>query len=190
MELHEIKELLKKMYGGENRLITDGNCAYCRYRHSWTSYDGFKACSAKHSCYRGLYPFIKMARPLNDSIAEYPVDPQGEEFYWRATGIFKQIKFEGVPLYVQLYVISSDQGQCNANCWYHAWRLANKRTWRQCGETHLCQNNGSLWFLMIPTNSELSDEFDVDITARDIVPDNFATVTAIKAMIDRLEDED
>ncbi len=38
--------------------------------------------------------------------------------------------------------------------------------------------------------AELSDEFDVDITARDIVPDNFATVTAIKAMIDRLEDED
>ena len=25
MELHEIKELLKKMYGGENKPITDGN---------------------------------------------------------------------------------------------------------------------------------------------------------------------
>lgn len=37
---------------------------------------------------------------------------------------------------------------------------------------------------------ELSDEFDVDITARDIIPDNFATVKAISAMIERLEDED
>ncbi len=38
--------------------------------------------------------------------------------------------------------------------------------------------------------AELSDEFDVDITARDIMPENFGTVAAIKAMIERLEDED
>lgn len=139
--------------------ITDGNCAYCRYRGSWTSYNDFTECSAKHACYRGWYPFIEMNRPLNDSVTEYPVDPQGEEFFWRATGIFKQIKFEGMPLYVQLWVISSDQGQCNADCWYHAWRLAKKRTWRQCGVSHLCQNNGSLWFLMAPTNTELYEEF-------------------------------
>ena len=144
---------------GSTQLITDGNCAYCRYRGSWTSYNGYKECSAKHACSRGLYPFIEMNRPINDSIAESPVNPQGVEFSWRATGIFKQIKFEGVPLYVQLWVISSDQGQCNANCWYHAWRLQNKRTWRQCGETHLCQNNGSLWFLMAPSNSVLYEEF-------------------------------
>lgn len=139
--------------------IFDHNCGFCRYRSTWSNYQGFSACSLKHHCSRGLYPFIEMDRPLNDSVAEYQADPEGNEFHWDATGIFKQIKFEGVPLYVQLYVISSDQGQCNANCWYHAWRLANKRTWRQCGETHLCQNNGSLWFLMIPTNEVLSNEF-------------------------------
>ncbi|MBQ9518048.1 MAG: acyl carrier protein [Eubacterium sp.] len=38
--------------------------------------------------------------------------------------------------------------------------------------------------------AELSDEFDVDITARDIMPQNFETPAAIKAMIERLEDED
>ncbi|MBR3149559.1 MAG: acyl carrier protein [Eubacterium sp.] len=38
--------------------------------------------------------------------------------------------------------------------------------------------------------AELSDEYDVDITARDIMPENFGTVAAIKAMIERLEDED
>lgn len=139
--------------------IFDHNCHFCRYRSSWSDFKEFTACSLKHQCNRGLYPFILMNRPLNDSIAESPVDPQGDEFSWGATGIFKQIKFEGVPLYVQLYVISSDQGQCNANCWYHAWRLQNKRTWRQCGESHLCQNNGSLWFLMAPTNTELYEEF-------------------------------
>ena len=43
---------------------------------------------------------------------------------------------------------------------------------------------------MITLVSELCDEFDVDITAKDIVPENFATVKDIKNLIDRLEDED
>ena len=43
---------------------------------------------------------------------------------------------------------------------------------------------------MITLVSELSDEFDVDITAKDIVPENFATVKAINSLIERLEDED
>ena len=38
--------------------------------------------------------------------------------------------------------------------------------------------------------AELGDEFDVDITARDILPENFETPAAIMAMIERLEDED
>lgn len=43
---------------------------------------------------------------------------------------------------------------------------------------------------MISLVAELSDEFDVEITARDIVPENFATVKAIVDMLERLEDED
>ncbi|MCD7873324.1 MAG: acyl carrier protein [Clostridiales bacterium] len=43
---------------------------------------------------------------------------------------------------------------------------------------------------MISLVAELSDEFDVEITARDIVPENFATVKTIYDMILRLEEED
>ncbi|MBR3738446.1 MAG: acyl carrier protein [Eubacterium sp.] len=43
---------------------------------------------------------------------------------------------------------------------------------------------------MITLISALSDEFDVDITARDITPENFKTPQAILALIERLEDED
>ena len=43
---------------------------------------------------------------------------------------------------------------------------------------------------MISLVSELDDEFDVEISAKDIVPENFATVGAIQNLIDRLEDED
>lgn len=43
---------------------------------------------------------------------------------------------------------------------------------------------------MITLVSELEDEFDVEISARDIVPENFQTVGAIAQLIERLEDED
>ena len=37
--------------------------------------------------------------------------------------------------------------------------------------------------------SEISDRFDVTITARDIVPENFNSVEALQALIDRLKEE-
>ena len=43
---------------------------------------------------------------------------------------------------------------------------------------------------MISLVAELSDEFDVEITAEEIVPENFETVKSIYNMINRLEDED
>lgn len=43
---------------------------------------------------------------------------------------------------------------------------------------------------MITLVSELEDEFDVEISARDIIPENFQTVSAIAELIERLEDED
>lgn len=43
---------------------------------------------------------------------------------------------------------------------------------------------------MIQLIGELSDEFDVEIEAQDIVPENFETVAAISKLIERLEDED
>lgn len=36
---------------------------------------------------------------------------------------------------------------------------------------------------------ELNDEFDIEITPIDIVPENFKTVNAIYEMVKRLEDE-
>ena len=43
---------------------------------------------------------------------------------------------------------------------------------------------------MINLVGTLGDEFDVDISARDITPENFATPAAILSLIERLEDED
>lgn len=43
---------------------------------------------------------------------------------------------------------------------------------------------------MISLIAELDDEFDVEISAQDIIPENFGTVGDIKNLIDRLEDED
>ncbi len=43
---------------------------------------------------------------------------------------------------------------------------------------------------MISLVAELSDEFDIEISPMDIVPENFATVETIWNMIEELSDED
>ncbi|MCH5321189.1 MAG: acyl carrier protein [Eubacterium sp.] len=43
---------------------------------------------------------------------------------------------------------------------------------------------------MISLVAELSDEFDVEISPMDIVPENFETVETLYQMIERLADED
>lgn len=43
---------------------------------------------------------------------------------------------------------------------------------------------------MISLVAELSDEFDIEISLMDIVPENFATVETLYEMIERLADED
>lgn len=43
---------------------------------------------------------------------------------------------------------------------------------------------------MISLVSELSDAFDIDITATDVVPENFGTPKAIAALVKRLEEEE
>lgn len=43
---------------------------------------------------------------------------------------------------------------------------------------------------MILLVSELEDEFDIEISAREIVPENFQSVEAIARLIERLQNED
>ena len=43
---------------------------------------------------------------------------------------------------------------------------------------------------MISLVAEISDEFDVDISPMDIVPENFETVETLYELIERLADED
>ncbi len=44
-------------------------------------------------------------------------------------------------------------------------------------------------FDLVTLVSELDDEFDIEITAKDFVPDNFNSVKAIYAMVERLMEE-
>ena len=57
-------------------------------------------------------------------------------------------------------------------------------------DTELIKNKVFDSLAMIQLVAELSDEFDVEIAAEDIVPENFESVKSIYNMIKRLEDED
>lgn len=45
-------------------------------------------------------------------------------------------------------------------------------------------------FDVVAIVSELVAEYDIDITINDIIPENFNSAEAIKALVDRLLDED
>ena len=135
------------------------SCYYCRYCQTFRSLGEFNDCQHKHACKGGLLPFIRMSRPITLEFEGFYDNPDGTELTYDSTGLFKQVTFEAQPHHVELFLCKNGQCECNASCWYHAWRLANKKTWRQCGKTHLCQNDGSAWVQLAPSNDTLYNEY-------------------------------
>ena len=140
-------------------IVDYGACAFCRYKRDVTNQNTWVTCVEKHSCDMARYPFILMGRPINREMQlEYP-NEDGTWVDYEPTGIYRQIKINAQPLYVQFFMCYNGHAKCNASCWYHGWRLDKKINWRTCGQQHICHNDGSLYFLMAPTNDELYEEF-------------------------------
>lgn len=139
------------------------NCYYCRYVHRFANLTDYNDCAIKHGCQGAQLPFINMNKPINDEVLGEYDNPDETVVAYHATGIYKQVTFEAQPHHVQLYLCNNGQARCNSACWWHAWRLANKRTVTQCGKTHLCQNDGSAWIQMSPNDPTLNAEFIQDL---------------------------
>lgn len=153
-------------------VIDLGSCAFCRYRQDVTNLEKWINCVQKHSCNNSQYPFIRMGRPINREMGlEYP-NEDGTWVDYEPTGIYRQIKINAQPLYVQFFMCYNGHAKCNASCWYHGWRLDKKINWRTCGQQHICHNDGSLYFLMAPDNNELFEEF-LGITQPPIIVGDF-----------------
>lgn len=56
-------------------------------------------------------------------------------------------------------------------------------------EEHLVEDMILDSFDIVSLISEINEEFDVTITAKDMVPENFNSAEALYALIQRLEDE-
>ena len=106
--------------------------------------------TAEYNCYYCRYKknFLTQ-QAFDDCMDQHMCNIARLPFILKTTPILSEIAGE----------YDNGQAQCNASCWWHQWRLSKKRTWRQCGETHLCQNDGSLWVLMVPTDAALREEY-------------------------------
>ena len=148
--------------GGQS-VLEYGNCEFCRYLQQWATSTplttALKNCMLAHKCQAAQYPLIEMSRPLNEQWNDYVEVEGGGEANYEPSAIIRQVTFEGQPLYTQFYAQQGFVANCNAFCWWHQWRLDNKRTWRQCAKTHKCWQDGSGWALMAPTNDTLYQEF-------------------------------
>lgn len=140
--------------------VTDyGSCAYCRYKRDITNTDSWVKCVEKHSCKLSKYPFIRMGRAINREMSMAYPNTDGTWVDYTPTGIYRQVKINAQPLYVQFYLCANGQAKCNASCWWHGWRLDKKTNWRTCGQQHICHNDGSLYFLMAPDDPDLYQDF-------------------------------
>ena len=143
--------------------ISLGNCEFCRYKTEWVNqtneYTKFHDCMTKHKCEGALFAMIQMNTPLNSQWWDYVENPDETVGHYFPTLLLRQVTIEGQPLYVQLWLQYDHPAQCNALCFWHNWRLQKKKTWRQCGYSHKCLNDGSGWALMAPANETLLEEF-------------------------------
>lgn len=135
------------------------SCSYCRYKNEATTWQDFLKCRVKHSCFGAAFPWIRFVPSIDLSLYDPVTHEVITDKWYQATNIFKQVEFEAQPLRVMLCTANNIGGHCNANCWWHGWRLANKKTWRQCGRTHLCGNDGSFYNLMVPEDDTLKADF-------------------------------
>ena len=135
------------------------NCFFCRYKQTFKTFEDYEDCVLKHACNFSAYPIIDMNKTISYEEATEVTNPDGTLLTYQHTGIYKQVTFEGQPHHVQLFLCNNGQANCNASCFWHAWRLKNKKSWVKCGNAKLCQNDGSMWLQMAPIDYELFEEF-------------------------------
>lgn len=57
-------------------------------------------------------------------------------------------------------------------------------------QQHLIDDHIIESMMMLQLVSALNDEFDIEITPKDLVPENFQTVDAIYALVQKLSDDE
>ena len=134
------------------------SCPFCRYASQITSFSKFIECRDKHACSGGSQPWIQFQLSKDVNIYDPTTGDPYPDKYYDPTSVDRQVEFEGMPYKARLCLAHGLDAKCNADCWWHGWRLDNKKTWRQCGKSHLCGNNGSFWNLLVPVNATLRQE--------------------------------
>ena len=134
-------------------------CDYCRYRYTWTDATTRQQCSLKHKCNYYKSPWINLDVLHENEIENtFTPAPNSRKMY-HLTRITRQVKLKGWPLYLQYVGCDDPQPQCNAMCFFHNQRLADKKTVAQCAHTHGCSRSGSFFDLLVPTNADIYDQF-------------------------------
>lgn len=135
------------------------NCDYCWYKQYWTDEESIELCPSKYHCEEKKLPYI-MVRPLHYDDINTQRDPiYNKPFYYIRTAKTQQVKIKGWPMYLQYIGCDDRTAQCNAFCYWHNQRLAEKKTVSKCAHQHACSRSGSFWDLLIPENLDLQQQF-------------------------------
>lgn len=153
-------------------------CPFCLYLYEQSTTPQhpialtFAECAKKHSCNKGLQPYIAV-EPINDTEiwdARLPDDPDHRAYvpacFWR------QVKVKSCARYVQFIASYLTGYPCNSLCHYYIDRVDKKQAALACGKTHACANNSSFWNLLIPSIATLRAEYFQDMSHPNDTPSN------------------
>lgn len=127
------------------------SCPHCRYASSALDSDAFQSCMNRNQCAEGTAPWMWLQPFDEDAINESVVFADGNVPLYTKTRVMRQVKIDGMPVYLQLVQCNADGYRCNSMCHYYAERLKNKQTAAKCAAAKACGLNGSFWCLTIPS---------------------------------------
>lgn len=144
----------------------DTNCDMCIYKRTWTQTFQQEQCETKYDCHIHSYPWVRLIPLHNLEIANKPWGEYGEQDLYMKTGVLRQVKVKGWPMYLMLVTCADPAPQCNVNCYFHNQRMEKKQTVAQCAHSHGCSRSGSFFDLLIPAKTVIQTQFFQELNSQ------------------------
>lgn len=127
------------------------NCEVCIWRDQWNNATERRACELKHGCDSYNMPIIEMMHEHTDEINNTYFPEGSAILLYHPSLVTRQVTVKGWTLYLNLITSNDEDAQCNASCWYHDARLADKLPVSKCAHSHKCSRAGTFWDLFVPS---------------------------------------
>lgn len=133
-------------------------CPLCYYGAEVTDFPSLNVCALKHGCNHAKFLWAVLA-PVNAAEIHNAKRPDAPTLpLYELAGVFRMVKYFGMPRYIQLVLCHGVGYKCNTMCFYFNQRMARKQTAEECAHVYGCGANGSFYNLTTPSDETINQE--------------------------------